>query len=1686
MGKKLTGWKTKGMNRDLSVSAFNPEFAFENYNLRLSTKEGNTTLSWVNERGPAEIKIVTSGIWEGEDSSDFVSNITGTPIGTAVLNHQLVIFTHDSSETDYIYKLTYISTDSNRMLCVKLYEGNLNFDVFHPLETMVYYEAEYIQKVYWVDGKNQPRLININASKEQRNHWKNNNTCFDFAPAVKLNEVFTVTKQQAAGGLFAPGVIQYCFTYVNKYGQQTNIINVSSLEYLSHNDRGASPEEKVTCNCKITIENLDQTFDFIRLYSIQRTSLDLEPIVKILEDIDIPAGGRIEYTDNGTTGALIDPTELLYVGGKEIIANAMEDKDNTLFLGNITQLHANINPIQDYFKGKSLVSFNRDNTKQYFLDIPSGIYTHTNSLRESSKVISTFKGGEVYRFGFQLQKKTGEWSEPIYICDKENDYYPNIEGTSVQLPYAQASIQFPTDLDISAYDRVRPLVVYPTIGDRRVLCQGVLNPTVFNALDRIDNSPYAQASWFFRPNCGGADYKEVEGDSITNSITYITQRWGPNAFPTPQQENAFYHSFVPAGHTEEQKYFEDHTIPVYVFIGHIEEHLAMDILRRGYVSARRMVQGNHRWEKIDFWGGLILEKYGNDTYSNPFEILEGKLKYPIVLALIKKTPWEPKNEGDDNNYFKYDDDWGYERTVDDTFYMYENMKVAPNGLFYYVKPAGHPSGSFDTFCFNFQDDAHEAAEIGIKYHQAKFTSIIADTSDMSDEATALDRSSGGNTLRFKHYDSLYSTDDLVLKDENNKDLDIVDTAKQIEIQGSVNSFKSPFKSTSENENKDVNSNTQFFIDQSIVTLNSPDIEFDTEVQVYGTESLKLKIIGAIPIDANVSAHDIRISSAMLEEMHNWGHNQYEIKFGSGERNHNVLYKVGDAGGVGKRLVSDYLWNDVIVRSNKDYEDEIETLDMTCNYLIYPWQRKGSLNADPRTADVASSMLSTKKESTLLFSANTQYLYPNWKKDVFAQVVLTENSDVLNIRLPKQSNSTSSINYYANIDKILYNESGYKPITDNYLLNTTLGLDIKSDSDQSIVSGGTTYNANEFIKRVFSPIPMQYKSTSHAIIAMKGDSENRIPILPYYGNGENAINKYNTDNKGATFWGDSVENTQDSIGGVINSNCFLWLGELIKNPSKPFGGDSKEAIQANKWIVGGDAVPINNRRADLVWTEGDTYYQRYDCLKTYAYTPDDVNQVVEILSFMCETHVNIDGRYDRNRGQIDNTYIRPDIFNKLNTVYSQKNNFFLSQQIGLDNRDKLHYPNYITYTKAKTSGADVDLYTNVTLASTMELDGDKGEITSLNRFNNQLIAFQDTGISQLLYNENMMMSTDKGVPVEIANSGKVTGKTYLSNTIGCSNKWSICQTPSGIYFMDSNGKSIDLFNGQLSNLSLAHGFSAWSNQNIPGVNKYWDPVYADNFVSYYDKLNQEVLFINRETCLAYSEKVGAFTSFYSYEGLPYFCNLDDTGIWIRSPKEDSKALWRHQMGDYCKFFGKNKPYWTVVVGNPEPQTDKTFTNLEFRACVEGEGNTKNALGVDVFDNHFDYTFHEPNIPQPVRPYAPYLPFDYLETWNEYQHGLANLSWKNGHGPQLHHLRDNTAHLDRKFRIWRCDIPRDNYRGWSVFDSTFDDTFQMPNRKVHPLDRMRNPWLYLKLMKKAASERDVLHKTEIHDLVMTYFN
>lgn len=1438
MAKKLMSWKTKGMNRDLSVSAFNPEFAFENMNLRLSTNEGNTMMSWVNEKGTAlitvQLNLDSIKVYHpqavGESENDYNTRIEGIAdagiqghaLGTAILNNTLVIFTTTSyynqqgalvTGIDYIYCLNYTGSrdESDRRIMEGklLFEGNMDLDLDYPLETLVSYESEQVQKVYWTDNKNQPRLINIAATIPAGGY---NEGTFDFVSTLQLKEEVTIQKMLGASGMFAPGVIQYAFTYFNKYSQESNIFYISPLLYISFKDRGASPEEKVDNAFKITIDKVDKHFDYIRVYSIQRTSIDATPIVKRVQDIKVDGRTRVDYIDTGINGDSVVPTELLYKGGETVAVKTMEQKDNTLFLGNLSITRprveveiegTDINVTSFFMTGDLKQQYRRT---IYPTDVSSGTYKYASQLTafsDTNKTVSVpcagFKRGDYYRCGVQFQYKTGIWSDPIFIKDEQIVGSPIYTGensdlgtpTSLQLPVIKGYLKGDTcDVLIEkGYIKVRPVVVYPNIQDRCTICQGIANKTLYTLENTNTNALHGQASWFFRPYKDGGDV-DVDEESSTKGAVYPTS--------------------------------------------------------------------------------------------------------------------------------------------EDLIYMGNELTFSPANI------------------------------------------------------------------------------------------------KKVEIQGTYDSSH------------------VYKTQRDIFTLNSPDVEFDTQLSNLSYSSLSGRLVGLVDFKNTLSDISIQTESPTIS------------RNGAGfiHKTFNAAKSYGISSGL---FYDDYIADD---DDNTIRDWKIES--HAAKWMVYLWNKSGSLNNDivrPSNLGTASAVLKKKVISNLRYT-DTTFQTPT-TIDTLQDIQLFSSNEVSVVKLKEQI-------YQGNIDTLLSptdSDGMYLAIDEAQTQNVDFSSSIEHKTFAQGINATTDWGLYKY-------------TTGSGWNCVKGDMGERYRDLVIKKEGVRM--KYKSTPHLAIL--DSKVSTDIAWNGAWNEEDKLPIIEIGREfdydtvqagNTSLFGGKSSDALRENIWIPCGEPVRLDKRTitslgevVEFEYSYGDTYYQRWDCLKTYPFTPEDINQVVEIGSFMLETRVNIDGRYDRNRGQLNNLNMTPQNFNLINPVYSQLNNFFTYRILDEDYYKSNKYPNQVVWSKAKQSGADVDLWTNITLSSSMELDGDKGQVNKLVRWDNQLICLQDTGISQILYNENTQISTEAGVPVEIANSDKVQGKRYISNSIGCSNKWSVAISPQGLYFLDSHNKGIFRFNGQLQNVSASLGFSSWA-QCIPTAAKdiTWTPDGFNDFVTYYDKKNQDVLFISNEECLAYSERFGVFTSFYSYEGVPYLCNLLDTGIWLRNVKNNNTfktILHNHNEGGYCRFFDAAKPYHTILVGNPEPQADKIFTNLEFRATVDGDGTTKTVDNEEILDKF-------------------YLPFNTLETWDEYQRGWAQLDIRDGHAAMIHHPRlNNDASLKRKFRIWRCDIPRDN-----ADLGKRDADLNISRYKKHPMDRMRNPWIYLKLTKDYEKEEENLPRVEVHDFMMTYY-
>lgn len=1287
----------KGMQRDLSKSKFSPEFVFEAMNIRLTAREDNTLLSVTNEKGNAEVTLSIP--------------IEGTVIGHYVLNNYLVLFT--IGLVDRIYRLEY----NDGFSVTKLYEGSLNFNTNNPIECVGIYENEEIQKIYWVDGRNPVRFINITRTYDS-------SYIFNIAHDLVLDEIVTVTSNKELKGSFPSGVVQYVFTYFNKHGAESNIFHHSPLVYAHRSNRGGSPEEVASNSFDISITELETKFDYVRIYSIVRTSINAIVSVKKVADLSTKSGS-IFYTDNNTTGETVDPTVLLYLGGENIIPECITHKDNTLFLGNYTLPTSTFNSTDEDNAKKGTFTFAYKQTPPY--ERRKDIYDYSTQLDMNSYEITSLKANETYRFGIQFQNRIGRWSEVLWIGDNKVTLAPttnvptgadNVDKLQTNT-LVKAQYTLPSSIISKArslgYIRARGVIVYPTTSDRDIVCQGILNPTIYKADDRDSNSPYAQSSWFFRP---------YTKSWFSNTLTY---RYGSVATYTDKAS---------------------------------------------------------------------VNKSGIDLGQGPL-------------------------------------------------------------------------------------DRTDAIEVG-------------------------------TTLSY--------TD----ANENTYDKD-------------------------------------FYVDSNIVTMHSPDIEFQDTIDSFTDSNLTCTIVGYIDINNTKSFRDLQVSTSPASA-EDFGF------YDTFPESKNYTFLANQNGGI---LISAINWIGSPITKDGD-KNEWKVFGDPWGWMVSPWQRSGSLVNDfAKRGDDAPIVSKLKHNRTI----NTRVSYEtyinkfSWQPPKgISKIAVFDSEEQALVFIGDTEHA-----YYGNIDKVVTPGSRtYGKGADAYFTNnTSLGPSVenlfKATAYKNLTNATESRDIHEDYKYAKDPVSIKYKSTKHIVFEFNKlieNSKERRVLLPSIGELEYYPHSIDED-----AYYDTLGNTGKAV---------LWLAELSRTvpDNIKFGGKSKDALLNNKWNIAGNPVCLQNDTVTVEYLQGDTYLQRYDCLKTYPYSLEDENNVTEILSFFCETRVNIDGRYDRNRRNFNNLALSPNTFNLLNPVYSQSNNYFnyyiLDPSLKINN-----FKNSITWSKEKSLGEEVDQWTNITLASTLDLDGDKGNITALKTFNNEIYCFQDRGLSNILFNSRVQIPASDGVPIEITNGLKVQGKRYISNHIGCNNKWSITESPSGLYFIDNHTDSIYLFDGQLNSLSDNLGFGSWIKEQSSFED--WNPVSFNNFISYYDKANKDVYFINSDKCLCYSEKIGQFTSFMSYEGVYPLFNIKNNLFSIKNNK-----VWKHFAGKYNTFYGSFKPYSITFIANSNPTIDKIFNTIEFRSDSWENGTLLNET------------------------------FDTLDVWNEYQQANSCLEFK----------RNIPSNLKRKFRIWRANIPRDS--------------------------------------------------------------
>ena len=1637
-----------GMNRDSLIGTGNSsKFVYENMNLRFVTTEDSTTGSWVTEKGTK---------YAGVELQDFI------PIGQAIINDQWVLF-GIKNNNDEILKLHYVNDE---LICNILYTGNLNFSQEHHIETITFYEDEQIQKVYWVDGINPLRVINIMNVKASTGL----DTQFDVLPTLSLNEEVTIEKEYDGSGMFPSGTTQYFFTYINKYGQESNIFYASPLYYNTKSDRGLNPDgsEFSSNSYVIRITNIDyqHQFDYLRIYSLSRPAEDAVPYAKIVVDWKLDSRETtITFKDTNTTGETFDYTALMYLGGRDVIPATLESKNNTLFLGNLKLPKQSISSSLKELLRSGTLEFVNENRVVHNIDFTTNEYPYVPQLKYNSSKITTFKHGDYYRVGIQFMDYKGVWSEVIYLKDIQNELYNNVDSRVVlkyTLPYFTSQ-----NTELSKFKKARLVCCYPSTHDRDIVAQGVLCPTMYHPAWKKVHAPDRFSSWFFRPIKGGSPISSPQEQSLIDGVAsaivdgdlglkihiqYKDSNWRTlsnitlEQNPTSEQIAAYNDAITDAAKAifdveliNKSSDDDSTTINTYsvtysrlttsndvgVCVKLNIDHKELD---NGSVKSYSYPEGivtlmyyKSAWNEIRVFGSTNASIQDGRTATVTFDENGRESKHATASKEEQQTYWTITYSTEDDGFVSFHKDLSIDENSSNVY--------TTNSYEYYI----------------YLSHIVSISSCVIEQHQCKYASVLK----LFDYHPTLAPISLGQVIQginesgYTYYagncDGGWGWDSHNRVSNEVQSADVIDNS----INGEVD--------------------WGFYVDtDNYYTFHSPDIEFNETLQNLNLDDYYVRIIGQVNQTSWRTEVDIDATPAV----------DYNGNKGSG------LLLPEDVTGKESFSINAYnndvfnpyaYWEDLdVYASNRmfDSENNYKQINyLKYKYLVYPFHRQYLNNytkditididvrnsKDPEVTVKASSDIKNKIFSTnRVFGSTTLYDKVDISESsgpAYAKIFNYISESPIKV---KSSNNTY-INYNANINDIS------EPYRVRELINTDVYEYEGLFDEASIVFEGSV--SDDKVVNIYSKDPITYTiiyEYSHGeptgectvydnrdkTVLGSSNTQTTKVLANYKGSYPVLATRFKLPYPNSGYLGNDSAGVQitfkSSTHAILNVSTLtkpntlgsypsLYLAELYKkNNTNRFGGTSDSAILNSVFYPCGEPVNLtdyldNHNSLVLYGTQGDTYYMMYDCLKTCAYGGMSRNQVIEIGSFMCETHINLDGRYDKYKGVTTGlTGVTKENYNRINLGYTQNHGLFSYHTIDKDLINLNNFPNQITWTKTKSPGEIVDMWTNITLANTADADGTVGQITNLSIYNDRLLLFQEHGIAQIGYNEKTAISTENGVPLELASSGKYTGLSYLTRDIGCQNKWSINISKNGVMFIDDSRKELNLIADGIVSLSTKYGFDSFFIEQLNDS--------TTNFVTYYDKDSRDIYYINNNYCLAFNEVTGTFTSFYSYEGVPYMCNINNHSLLFKDYK-----IWAAREGDeYCKFYDENhcRPYWVTTVsdGNDLFQADKVFNIVETRA--------------DIFN------------PDSIGSTVEESPFDTIAAWTSYQkYQEFNLD---GTDP-LYEWK-----AVRKFNIWRYIIPR----------ATYDDTI------IH-LDRIRNPFAFIKLLKNVPDgKRAILHDTVVY--------
>lgn len=224
-----------------------------------------------------------------------------------------------------------------------VYRADLGLNPRYPLDVVSNFETEFVQKIYWADGFNQLRNLNI-----VHNNVDNNLITLDpdLTNMVPSTTHTSIDARLQDGGSLKTGKIQYSYQLYVKHGAETmfspcsNLLNLTPYASTPPNNeefRGGDLSDVVNKSAIITIDigTAYEKFNRLRLVALEYESYEANPTVRIVTEVDI-ADDTITLYDYGySIGSLtLDSFRIIQ---NELRPYSLVTKNNYLIAGNVKQ-----------------------------------------------------------------------------------------------------------------------------------------------------------------------------------------------------------------------------------------------------------------------------------------------------------------------------------------------------------------------------------------------------------------------------------------------------------------------------------------------------------------------------------------------------------------------------------------------------------------------------------------------------------------------------------------------------------------------------------------------------------------------------------------------------------------------------------------------------------------------------------------------------------------------------------------------------------------------------------------------------------------------------------------------------------------------------------------------------------------------------------------------------------------------------------------------------------------------------------------------------------------------------------------------------------------------------------------------------------------------------------------------------